>query len=82
MEKSIATHRHRLLAELLRQLREEARLTQIELAERLQVGQSTISKFETAQRRLDIIQLESYCGALGISLGELVIRWERKKKEA
>ena len=75
MEKSITTRRHRELASLLRRLREEAGLTQQELAARLKVTQSVVSKAESGQRRLDLVQLESYCQALGTTLTELVRRW-------
>lgn len=75
MEKSITTRRHRELAALLRRIREEAGLTQQELAARLQVTQSVVSKAESGQRRLDLVQLESYCQALGTTLTELVRRW-------
>ena len=79
MEKSITTERHRQLAELLRRLREEAELTQMELAERLAVSQSVISKVESGQRRLDLVQLETYAQALGIPLPNLIRRWQRAR---
>lgn len=77
MEKSITTERHRQLAELLRRLREEAELTQVELAERLEVSQSVISKVESGQRRLDLVQIETYAQALGTPLPNLIRRWQR-----
>ena len=81
MEKSIVTAEHRRLAKLLRQLRIESGLTQVELAERLSEPQSAISKVESGQRRLDLVQLSTYTQALGIKLRTLVDRWEREGKK-
>lgn len=78
MEKSIYTTQQRRLQELLRLLRKEAGLRQVELAERLGVPQSFVSKYESGERRLDILELRACCAALGISLEEFV----RKLEEA
>lgn len=80
MEKSLPTKEHRQLAALLRALREEAGLTQIDLAQRLNETQSAISKVESGQRRLDLIQLSTYTRALGIKLRTLIDRWERDRQ--
>ena len=74
--KSIYTEELRILVGLLRQLREEAGLRQVELAERLDRHQSFVSKYEAGQRRLDLIELRAVTGALGVSLAELVRRFE------
>jgi transcriptional regulator with XRE-family HTH domain len=78
MEKSLSTAAHRRLAELLRTLREEAGVTQVELAARVGETQSAVSKVENGQRRLDLVQLATYCSAIGCDLRELVERWERE----
>lgn len=77
MEKSIESDGHRKLAELLRKLRVESGQTQVDLAERLGETQSAVSKVESGQRRLDLVQLATYANALGIKVSKLVERWER-----
>lgn len=77
MEKSISTEDHARLASLLRQLRQEAGLHQEELADRLGVNQSFVSKYELGERRLDLVQLKQICEALGITLAILIKRWDR-----
>ena len=56
----------------IRQLREERRLTQAELAEKIQVSSKTISKWETGKGLPDISLLQPLAQALGISVIELM----------
>ncbi len=78
VEKSLRSPEHQRLVALLRQLREEAGLRQVEVAERLGRPQSFVSKYETGERRLDLVELGYVCRALGTTLGELVRRFEAK----
>jgi transcriptional regulator with XRE-family HTH domain len=64
------------LVSLLRAARKEAGLTQVELAARLGVEQSLISKIERRERRLDVAELRNYCAAMSIGLNEFVLRFE------
>lgn len=52
---------------VLREMREQVSLTQMELASKLNVTQVFISKCESGQRRLDLIELRAWCAAMGIS---------------
>lgn len=63
---------YEILISLLKQARKDAGLTQVELALRLNVDQSLVSKVERRERRLDVAELRVYCGALGIGLIEFV----------
>jgi len=76
MEKSLQTRKHRQLAELLRTIRIESGLTQMDIAERLGETQSAVSKIESGQRRLDLVQLQTYSKALGVPPEVVVKRWE------
>ena len=64
------------LLELLKQVRNEAGLRQIDLAKRLKQPQSYISKYESGERRLDLLELNQVCKACGISLVEFVKRFD------
>ena len=75
MKKSIYSRRNDALLALLRQVREEAGLYQAEVAARLSKPQSFISKCERGERRLDLVELESVCEAIGISLQDFVKRY-------
>lgn len=78
MEKSIHTAEYAALLELLREARVHANLTQVELAERLGQSQSFVTKVETGDRRLDIIQLRTICLALGTTLPVFVEKLEQQ----
>ena len=57
---------------MLRATRERLGVTQEELADRLGETQSFVSKCERGERRLDIIELRTFCMALGWSLPKFV----------
>ena len=57
---------------VIRRLREEKRMTQEDLAERIHVTGKAVSKWETGQGFPDISLLEPLAEALGISLIELL----------
>jgi transcriptional regulator with XRE-family HTH domain len=63
------------LAALLRQVRLDTRLTQLQLAEKIGNTQSYVSKYESGEQRLDLIELEAVCQAVGISLTDFVKRY-------
>ena len=76
----IRTERHTLLG-LLKEIRIEAGLRQVDLAEKLHVPQSMISKYEVGERRVDLLELRDICAALGISLVEFVQELEKRLGE-
>ena len=59
---------------VLRELRLAAGLTQIQVAARLDVPQSFVSKYEAGERRLDVIELHYVAEALGTTLGVILER--------
>jgi transcriptional regulator with XRE-family HTH domain len=72
MPKTIFSEGQQRLQELLRETREKAGVTQVELAARLKVPQSFVSKIESGERRVDLIELKAVCDALNVSLVEFV----------
>lgn len=75
---SIARRKNRkALLTLLREVRTEADLTQVEMARSLGVPQSFVSKYESGERRLDLLELQQVCQALGITLEAFVKRFEK-----
>ena len=61
-----------ITAETIRTLREQKTLTQKQLAERLNVSDKTVSKWETGRGLPDISILMELAAALGVSVPELL----------
>jgi transcriptional regulator with XRE-family HTH domain len=81
MDKALGSSEHHRLTELLRSTRERAGLRQVDVAEALGVPQSFISKFETGERRLDLVELAQVCEALGTTLIAFVAEFVGEKRE-
>jgi transcriptional regulator with XRE-family HTH domain len=65
------------LRQLLREARIAAGLRQADVAARLGEPQSYVSKYESGERRLDIVELWAILDALGVSLAEFARRLEQ-----
>jgi transcriptional regulator with XRE-family HTH domain len=61
---------------LIRQIRLEAKLRQEDLAQKLGEPQSFVSRYESGERRLDVLELRRICRVLGVPLSEFVRRLE------
>lgn len=77
MDKSIHSHLYHQVIGRLRSKREMEGVTQVQLAELLKVNQAFISKIETCERRLDIIELHHICQVLGISFVDFIQEVDR-----
>lgn len=62
---------------LLRSVREDAGISQKELADALGLEQTIISKYEHGIRRLDLLELDEICRVVGITLEDFVRRYRR-----
>lgn len=69
------------LQALLRQIRIESGLRQLDLAEKLGEHQSFVSKYESGERRLDILEIRRICEVMGVSLLEFSKRLDDSLKE-
>ena len=67
-------NRQKQLQNLLRSIRKEAGMSQQELADRLRRPQSFVSKYESGERRLDIIELLEICDVVDMDLGDFIRR--------
>jgi len=55
-------------------------MSQCDLASRLRMPQSFVSKYETGERRLDFVETALICEALGITMEEFAKRFSRKNR--
>ncbi|MCG8432556.1 MAG: helix-turn-helix domain-containing protein [Gammaproteobacteria bacterium] len=68
--------RRSALANILRKYRIAADITQTELADKLGVPQSFVSKYESGERRLDLIELSVIADVLDVKLSKIVRDFE------
>jgi transcriptional regulator with XRE-family HTH domain len=80
MKKKIYIAQRNLMTELLREVRLEVGLTQVELAARIEKDQAYVSRYESGQRRLDVLEVREICQAIGITLEEFVRKLEKALK--
>ncbi len=80
VKKTIRLNQQKKLLNLLRGVRVEAGLTQSELASRLGTDQTFISKYESGERRLDILELREVCQLISIDFVEFIRRLDKDLK--
>jgi transcriptional regulator with XRE-family HTH domain len=76
VDRSITSAEYHRFRALLRELRLEAGLTQVQVAELLHEPQSFVSKYESGERRLDVVETQQVARALGTTLAAVVARLE------
>ena len=58
--------------QLMQDVRRQAGLTQVQLAEKLGKGQSYVSKIERGEQYVDLVEFLAWCQACGISADEAI----------
>jgi transcriptional regulator with XRE-family HTH domain len=66
--------RKKLLRQILRQAREDAKLRQIDVAALLGVPQSYVAKVESGERKISFIEVLDFCNAIGLDPQVLIDR--------
>ena len=78
MDKSIHSDQYRLIIAKIRNRRERMGMTQRQFAEKLKVNQCDVSKIETCERRIDIIELRTICRTLDLAFVDFLIEIEEE----
>jgi transcriptional regulator with XRE-family HTH domain len=79
--KTIRTRGARVLTDLLKELREKARLTQDQLAARLKRNQQYIDRVETGQQIPDPLECRAWAAACGVTGWGFWWRLENRLKQ-
>ena len=77
VKKNIRLDQQKRLLVLLRGIRVDAGLTQSELASRLSRDQTFVSKYESGERRLDVLELREVCRALGTDFVKFIRKLDK-----
>jgi transcriptional regulator with XRE-family HTH domain len=80
MEKTLHRREYRILLQLLIRARKDAGITQEALASALEVPRSTISKWETGEQRVDLLEFWSWCEAMGTDPLKLLASFKKSWK--
>lgn len=78
MASSVFTIKYQLFRKMLVQCRHNASMTQLALAEKLNKPQSFISKYESGERRLDLIEFLEVAEALQFDPIEFISKLEEE----
>jgi transcriptional regulator with XRE-family HTH domain len=82
MKKTLNTKESKILLEMLYQLRSSSGIRQADLAQLLKVPQSFISKLESGERRIDLIELRAILKCLNTNLIEFITELEKRLNES
>jgi transcriptional regulator with XRE-family HTH domain len=76
MPSQLHSHHYQIFRSMLVAAREEAGLTQVNIAERLGKPQSFVSKYERGERRLDFTEFVELADLLEIDIADFVNRYQ------
>jgi len=76
MPSNIWDAQNQVLQNMLKDLRKDANLTQLELAGLLDKPQSYVSKYESGERRLDLIEIREIVTCCQSSLKKFVVEFD------
>lgn len=82
MQKTVVSRDYRIFLDLLREVRLNGGITQVELAESLEETQSFVSKCERGERRLDLLEIRRWCQSLHYPFSDFMQQLERRLKHA
>lgn len=82
MPKSLYSRHNEIFLALLRDSRDSVHLRQSDLAHLLGRHQATVSRVESGERRLDVLQLHQWLRALGVDFATFMNELDRRLGEA
>lgn len=78
MVKSLHSRQYAIFRELLTQAREDAGMTQVQVAAKLSKPQSYVSKYESGDRRLDVTEFVQIADILFLDISDFLDQYRTK----
>lgn len=78
--RSLFSPTYRRFLDCLKQARDDARLTQVEVASKLKRPQSYVSKCEQGERRVDVAEFLEFCEVYGVDAGDFLKQVKSKRR--
>lgn len=78
MRNPLHSEKYKLFLEELNALREQAGISQMELADRMQIDQAIVSRCESGRRRVDVFELALWTHACGTTLEAFVKKLDER----
>ena len=75
MGKFVKFSDYELFVKILKEAGEKANLTQVELAQKLGVPQSFVSKYENAKRKVDVLEFIKICRIIDVRPTDIIRRF-------
>ncbi len=72
MERTLLQKEYKKILQSLYEIRTRKGLRQVDLAKQLGVQQSFVSKYESGERRLDVLELRAICKCLDVDMNEIL----------
>ena len=69
------TNDHEKFQRLLRVIRAERKVARADIARSMNISQQTAARYESGERRMDLVELRQWCLAVGVPVGEVVRRF-------
>lgn len=81
MDKSVHSPEYQCFLRALRRAREAAGLTQPQVAQRLGEPQSWVSRVESGETRMHVIEFRTYCQAIGLAPADFMTELEGELRQ-
>ncbi len=72
MSKIVKTKNYDIFVKIIKMARLKSEMTQVELAKKLKVQQSFISKYENNERKLDVLEFIKICQIISIRPTDII----------
>jgi transcriptional regulator with XRE-family HTH domain len=78
MNKTIYEKNYKIFLNMLREYRVSRNITQVDLSKLLKTQQTTVSKMERGERKIDFLDFWNICTSMNIDAGKFIKEFEKR----